>query len=568
MNFFLGRGCTSPCTPVIKPPSFSNRVLEMSDCRTSPVRGNTNLGTVGVGLTGVVFQVSKTHHTMTGSLPESVKTLCRSFEKGQRERWCRALAGKLLAGVTDRGGPASLCTTGLRTLCLEILGSMTPQMRRKGLRFLRSVVASLDDWRPLMDRMPRFLRSEPDRLLRQRRVVMDDSVPKRLNPPWLRDLFQDIITSDYTTAWKTSKTARQQLSLVYKFLRQSPWLRENSSREQFERTMQALDTEEVMRCCQAFLDGCRSRQAARRYVCILNLLFADLWTKLPQRFRREHLHQKRRFCTLRDLEESQGQSHSSAPSGEDRSRHQRDYFTPAEAMRLQETAAGHPRDNLIVVLLLTTGLRRQALLNIRIVDVLEWNTSRARWVALQSGVTLTKGRKRHQFLLLAPARLALERWMNTAEPEGGRPRSPSPFLLPSASHDNGQLSDTALYKIFRSICERAGFSGDKRCHPHSLRHTYAHDLVDAHNPLSVVQVCLGHESIKNTQQYIRETNEDVMRKLVRPAHWGPSETSPVPSSDEAPPPKRQRASRETLKSLLLRRAERDRSMTQHANQEL
>lgn len=148
-----------------------------------------------------------------------IRIACSSFEGGRREKWCAAIVQDFEKKLKTIDGESS--SAHLERICKDLFGSMTSQMRRKGLRFLRSVVGSVGEMRPLLERMPRFLRTEPDRLLRQRRVVLDDSLPRRLEPAWLREVFEDIVASDKTSAWKTSKTARQQLSMVYKFLRSS-----------------------------------------------------------------------------------------------------------------------------------------------------------------------------------------------------------------------------------------------------------------------------------------------------------------------------------------------------------
>lgn len=483
-----------------------------------------------------------------------IETLCREFEGGRRRDWCRKLKDDFLSQLAVVGEGGDVNATDLRVVCESLLGRMTPQMRGKGLRFLRRVLEK-GELSHLLDRMPRFLREVPDCLVRQRRLTIEDALPRSLRPPWLVGVFQDIVANEGTSSWKTSKTARQQLSMIYKFLRGTPLL-SVATREEFETTMAGMQPDEAKGLCQAFLDGCTSASAARRYVTVLNLLFADLWPKLPERLRKQTLRRKRKFYTLRDLDQHV-HSQSSAQSGDEHLRSRRDHFTPDEVRRLRDAAHQSPRDSLIVVMLLTTGLRRQALLNIRIVDVAEWSGSS--WTARPSGITLTKGRKRHEFMLLGPARQAIERWLNSAEGVGGRPMTPSPYLFPSGTHDNGQLSDTALYKIFRAVCERAGFAGDDRCHPHALRHTYAHDLVDAQNPLSVVQASLGHSNIKNTQRYIQETTEDAMRKLVRPAHWMDAHSVPVTTellNQSSAAPARGRASRQALRDMLAERAAR------------
>lgn len=85
-----------------------------------------------------------------------------------------------------------------------------------------------------------------------------------------------------------------------------------------------------------------------------------------------------------------------------------------------------------------------------------------RWVVLPFGQTLTKGNKSLRFQIQPVQRRDIDAWLNTPEENGGRPRGPSPFLLPSASLDNGQMSVSTLTRIFKQICKRAGFTNDPR----------------------------------------------------------------------------------------------------------
>lgn len=172
-----------------------------------------------------------------------------------------------------------------------------------------------------------------------------------------------------------------------------------------------------------------------------------------------------------------------------------DNFEPHEIDRLLCAAAKHsPRANLALHLLFSTGLRRQGVLNIRVADVADDSNP---WNALPIGSTLTKGRRRHEFILEPPVATCLEAWLNTTEEEGGRPLTPSPFLFPSGSNDSGQMSTTALSNLFKEVCRAAGFVTDpraprfdRRTHLHATRHSYAHELMEAGNPITSVAAAL------------------------------------------------------------------------------
>ena len=168
-----------------------------------------------------------------------------------------------------------------------------------------------------------------------------------------------------------------------------------------------------------------------------------------------------------------------------------------------------------------------------------------RWVSLSRSRTLTKGLVTHPFRVQGVLRQCVEKWLNTPENEGGRPTGPSPFLLPSATADNGQMSPSTLTRIFADICDRAGFRGDPRAHLHAMRHSSAHRLARQGNQPKQISVFLGHKSVAvTTEVYLRDDVETVYSEITLPNEWNgaaapttPEATStpaPVPSS--TPPP--------------------------------
>jgi integrase len=245
---------------------------------------------------------------------------------------------------------------------------------------------------------------------------------------------------------------------------------------------------------------------------VFNLLFVRVWRKRTEPFRAFAKRKRLKSLEELDAELSESSGHGGGARG-------RDHWTEAELTALRDAAGDHPRDAMIVTLLLMTGLRRRGLLNVRLDDIAHRDSATGRWVAETAAHTLTKGLHQHHFRLTDEAARAVERYLNTPEARGGRPRSPSCFLLPSGCTDNGQLSPTALTRAFKRVCARAGFAGDPRAHLHSMRHTHAHQLVDAGNDLRAVQASLGHRRMQTTERYVRDTLEDVMERIHVPAAW-------------------------------------------------
>lgn len=200
-----------------------------------------------------------------------------------------------------------------------------------------------------------------------------------------------------------------------------------------------------------------------------------------------------------------------------------DYFDDAELERIRTAAATGPhpiRDTMIVSILETTGLRLTGLLNILVSDVAERSEDAGRWVALTSGRTLTKGNKTQSFKAYAAVRNAIERWLNTSEADGGRPRGPGPFLLPSARKDDGRMCEKTMDTIFTDICRRAGFDNDPRTHVHAMRHSFAHALERQGNSVKQISLSLGHKDVKVTSTvYLRDDAEHGCAGMVMPQHW-------------------------------------------------
>ncbi len=51
--------------------------------------------------------------------------------------------------------------------------------------------------------------------------------------------------------------------------------------------------------------------------------------------------------------------------------------------------------------------------------------------------------------------------------------------------------------------------------PHTLRYTFAKNLIDAGRPLTVVTALMGHESLNTLAIYTRPSREDLLRAVNR-----------------------------------------------------
>ena len=414
---------------------------------------------------------------LSGPAGRRVVAVAGVLEGGARRDWALRLLRPVLAA--DPGAPGAVTAAVERALAPH-RGS--PQMRRKGLRMLRAMLRADGERDAWLRVLPRQLRREPEPLRRQRHVVEEDCLPAPAptDPPWLADVLRGIARHESTAHWRTSASFRQTMYMVRHFLRCSGLL-DATSAAAFYARVDGLSEEAVRDHCQRFVDAlCRTTAAARRYQRVFNLLFLHVFGRITEPVRT--LRKRRRTLTLAQLDDILSQttvrSRTLAADGDadaaaDRGR---DHFTPAEVDRLLDASRAAPRDRLMIVLLLVTGLRRRGLLNIRTLDIADPPAAGGGggWRARTVSSTLTKGLRVHRFRLTASARLAVEAWLNTPERDGGRPDHPSPFLFPSGCTDNGALSPSALARAFKAVCRRAGLGGDRRSHLHAMRHTHAH----------------------------------------------------------------------------------------------
>jgi site-specific recombinase XerD len=162
------------------------------------------------------------------------------------------------------------------------------------------------------------------------------------------------------------------------------------------------------------------------------------------------------------------------------------------------------RDKAILELLFSTGLRVSELAGLQIESV---NLKRDEFTIRG------KGDKPRLVFLSATAKEAVQTYL-------GKRRDPSPFMFISHDRakvgrsDSGPLTSRSIQRIVERYARAAGIT--KTITPHTLRHTFATDLLINGADIRSVQSLLGHESITTTQVYTHITNThmyDVYKKF-------------------------------------------------------
>ena len=151
------------------------------------------------------------------------------------------------------------------------------------------------------------------------------------------------------------------------------------------------------------------------------------------------------------------------------------------------------RDNAIVEVLYSTGLRVSELITLRI-DNLFFGEGYIRVIG--------KGDKQRIVPVGSAARDKIQLYMELRRPK--RPSEATLFL-----NNRGEpLTRVMVFTIIKQAAMLAGI--DKSISPHTLRHSYATHLLEGGANIRQVQELLGHESISTTEVYTH-----VSRKQLR-----------------------------------------------------
>ena len=160
------------------------------------------------------------------------------------------------------------------------------------------------------------------------------------------------------------------------------------------------------------------------------------------------------------------------------------------------------RDTLIIELLYATGLRVSELVNIKIKDI-DINDKTIK--------VLGKGSKERIVIYNNHTKDALLKYLNDGYKEFNKKKSD--FLI--LNKNGSKLSERYVRVIINNLVRRAGLN--IKVSPHTIRHTFATDLLEEGADLVTVKELLGHESLNTTSIYTHITNEQI-RKTYNMAH--------------------------------------------------
>lgn len=165
---------------------------------------------------------------------------------------------------------------------------------------------------------------------------------------------------------------------------------------------------------------------------------------------------------------------------------------PSDDIRLLLEAITTVRERAMILLLLRTGMRIGELLAIKTTDI----SFSERKILIYLGEKNFQGRAVY---FSEDAEKALRRWLKTRN-------SVSDYLFPGPGKSGRpSISYVAAWSVMRKSLKRAGLA-DKGYSLHSLRHTFATDMLNAGMRLEVLQQILGHQEIEMTMRYAKISN--------------------------------------------------------------
>lgn len=149
------------------------------------------------------------------------------------------------------------------------------------------------------------------------------------------------------------------------------------------------------------------------------------------------------------------------------------------------------RDRALVELLFSTGLRVSELVGLDIASV-----------NLKNGEFAVRGKgdKIRLVFLSAAAKNALNEYLGQR-----KDILPCLFVHLAPNREPGRLTARSVQRIIRKYASSAGIV--KKITPHTLRHSFATDLLRNGADIRSVQAMLGHSSITTTQVYTHVTNK-------------------------------------------------------------
>ncbi|CAO0822458.1 Integrase [Desulfarculales bacterium] len=191
-------------------------------------------------------------------------------------------------------------------------------------------------------------------------------------------------------------------------------------------------------------------------------------------------------------------------------------LTPDEAAQVlgeveKSTSLSALRNLAILRLMLNTGLRARELRELR-VNQIDWATGRFK--------VRGKGGRERVMRISGPDIFLLRRWLEARDlrlPPSNLGVPPSNLLFTNLNGTK-PVCDRWLRRMVKREVSKTGI--EKDVHPHTLRHSFASNLLRQEKNLFLVAKALGHSDISTTQIYLHVEDEELEEAMVRMAMGG------------------------------------------------
>jgi len=205
------------------------------------------------------------------------------------------------------------------------------------------------------------------------------------------------------------------------------------------------------------------------------------------------------------LDEMARQYHEDFHIGDDGTDHHR--IAKEDLDKLYVAAQADRLHELVYMIFLTTGMRIGGLCKIKIENIADLKNGKL--VVRGTGRTIEKGNKPLSFVINDTVRLLFQGWLDYR-----RPADPSPYVFPG--RHGGHISTSTVRSYFNQMCDRAGVVGD-HFHPHAIRHSFAHILLELGNSPVEVAKLLNHVNSGTTEKfYLKENAAEIVGRANVP----------------------------------------------------
>lgn len=151
------------------------------------------------------------------------------------------------------------------------------------------------------------------------------------------------------------------------------------------------------------------------------------------------------------------------------------------------------RDKAIISLLFCSGVRVSELCKLNRGDIRN-----------NSFTIVGKGGKARLCFVDARTSVYIKAYLRTR-----RDNNSALFLSQKFPRNNERMSVGSVQELFKAVRKRCGLEGVT---PHTMRHSFATNLLRSNMNIRYVQELLGHSSLETTQMYTHVINEDLHRE--------------------------------------------------------